>query len=58
VLVGYDFTRPISTTDLALVLPNNVEFQQFNPGDIARPEFAQARGTASAPPHRRLRSAR
>jgi outer membrane protein TolC len=42
VLVGYDFSRPISTTDLALVLPNNVEFQQFNPGDIPRrPEFAQ-----------------
>src|SRR5882762_4660749 len=42
VLVGYDFTRPISTTDLALVLPNNDEFQQFNPGDIPRrPEFAQ-----------------
>ena len=42
VLVGYDFTRPISTTDLALVLPNDNEFQQFNPGDIPRrPEFAQ-----------------
>jgi outer membrane protein TolC len=42
VLVGYDFSRPISTTDLALVLPNDNEFQQFNPGDIPRrPEFAQ-----------------
>jgi outer membrane protein TolC len=42
VLVGYDFSRPISTTDLALVLPNDSEFQQFNPGDIPRrPEFAQ-----------------
>jgi outer membrane protein TolC len=42
VLVGFDFTRPISTTDLALVLPNDDEFQQFNPGDIPRrPEFAQ-----------------
>ncbi|HMJ25781.1 MAG TPA: TolC family protein [Pyrinomonadaceae bacterium] len=42
VLVGYDFIRPISTTDLALVLPNDDEFQQFDPGDIPRrPEFAQ-----------------
>ena len=42
VLVGYDFTRPISTTDLALVLPEDTEFQQFNPSDISRrPEFAQ-----------------
>jgi outer membrane protein TolC len=42
VLVGYDFIRPISTSDLALVLPNDNEFQQFNPGDIPRrPEFAQ-----------------
>ncbi len=42
VLVGYDFTRPISTTDLALVLPDDTEFQQFNPSDISRrPEFAQ-----------------
>ena len=42
VLVGYDFTRPISTTDLALILPNDAELQQFNPTDISRrPEFAQ-----------------
>lgn len=42
VLVGYDFIRPISTTDLALVLPNDNEIQRFNPGDIPRrPEFAQ-----------------
>ena len=42
VLVGYDFIRPISTTDLALVLPNDDEFQQFNANDIPRrPEFAQ-----------------
>src|SRR6266404_1255280 len=41
VLVGYDFTRPISTTDLALVLPNDAEVQQFNPTDVSRrPEFA------------------
>jgi outer membrane protein TolC len=42
VLVGYDFSRPISTTDLALALPNDKEFQQFSPGDVSRrPEFAQ-----------------
>ena len=42
VLVGYDFTRPISTTDLALVLPNETELDQFNSGDVShRPEFAQ-----------------
>jgi outer membrane protein len=42
VLVGYDFTRAISTTDLALVLPDEAEFQQFNPTDISRrPEFTQ-----------------
>src|ERR1700686_2405316 len=42
VLVGYDFTKPISTTDLALILPNDAEFQQFNPTDVSRrPEFAQ-----------------
>src|SRR5438874_7730537 len=42
VLVGYDFTRPISTTDLALVLPDDTEFQQFTPADVSRrPEFAQ-----------------
>jgi outer membrane protein TolC len=42
VLVGYDFTRPISTTDLALVLPSDNEFQQFSSGDVSRrPEFAQ-----------------
>src|SRR5207253_7565380 len=42
VLVGYDFTRPISTTDLALILPNDAELQQFTPADVSRrPEFAQ-----------------
>ncbi len=41
-LVGYDFTRPISTTDLALVLPNDTDFQQFSFSDVSRrPEFAQ-----------------
>ena len=42
VLVGYDFTRSISTTDLALILPNEVELQQFNLADVSRrPEFTQ-----------------
>ncbi len=42
VLVGYDFTRPISTTDLALAAPVDSEFQQFKVNDISRrPEFAQ-----------------
>src|SRR5438128_2441335 len=30
VLVGYDFTRPISTTDLLLGVPVDLEFQQFH----------------------------
>ncbi len=42
VLVGYDFTRPITTTDLALNLPNDSELQHFSSNDISRrPEFAQ-----------------
>jgi outer membrane protein TolC len=42
VLVGYDFTSRISTTDLALVLPIDNEVQQFSPGDVSRrPEFTQ-----------------
>jgi outer membrane protein TolC len=42
VLVGYEFTRPISTTDLALAAPVDSEFQQFKVNDISRrPEFTQ-----------------
>ena len=42
VLVGYDFMRPISTTDLELALPRDSEYQQFKADDIARrPEFTQ-----------------
>ena len=42
VLVGYDFTRPISTTDLALAAPVDSEALQFKVTDISRrPEFAQ-----------------
>ena len=42
VLVGYEFTTPISTTDLALALPTDAEYQQFHEADISkRPEFIQ-----------------
>ena len=42
ILVGYDFSRPISTTELALAAPVDSEFQQFKVNDIPRrPEFAQ-----------------
>jgi outer membrane protein TolC len=42
VLVGYNFSRPISTIDLALALPSDTEYQQFKPEDVnRRPEFTQ-----------------
>jgi outer membrane protein TolC len=42
ILVGYDFTRTISTTDLALAAPVAAEVQQFKVSDISsRPEFTQ-----------------
>ena len=42
VLVGYDFTRPISTTDLALALPADDEYRQFKAEDVSRrPEFTR-----------------
>ncbi len=42
ILIGYDFIRPVRTTDLALELPNDSEFLQFKPDEIARrPEFLQ-----------------
>jgi outer membrane protein len=42
VLVGYDFARSISTTDLALALPLDSELQQFKAADVSRrPEFTQ-----------------
>jgi outer membrane protein TolC len=41
VLVGYEFARPISTTDLALAVPVDSEFQQFSTDGISRrPEFS------------------
>jgi outer membrane protein len=42
VLVGYDFERPLMTTELALALPTDSEYQQFKADDVTRrPEFTQ-----------------
>lgn len=42
VLVGYDFSRPIGTGDLALTLPADSDLQQVKVEDVARrPEFNQ-----------------
>jgi len=42
VFVGYEFSRPIVTTDLALALPVGSEYQQFKAEDVSRrPEFTQ-----------------
>lgn len=42
VLIGYEFTRPISTADLALTLPTDSEYQRFKAEDVVRrPEFTQ-----------------
>jgi outer membrane protein TolC len=42
VLVGYEFSRPIDTTDLALALPVDSEYRQFRAEDVSkRPEFTQ-----------------
>src|SRR5436853_1625916 len=52
VLVGYDFTRPISTTDLLLGVPVDLEFQQFHANDISRrPEFTQPEAQIRAAKH-------
>ena len=41
-LVGYEFSRPISTTDLSLAIPTDSEYQQFKAEDVThRPEFIQ-----------------
>mgnify|MGYP003693581273 CR=1 FL=1 len=40
--VGYEFTRPIVTNDLALAVPADSEYQQFKADDVSRrPEFTQ-----------------
>ena len=42
VFIGYDFTRQITTTDLALAIPTDAEYQQFKAEDVSRrPEFIQ-----------------
>lgn len=42
VFVGYDFSRPIATSDLALALPIASEAQQLKAEDVSRrPEFMQ-----------------
>jgi outer membrane protein TolC len=42
ILVGYEFSRPITTSDLALALPNDSDLAQFKPEDVShRPEFIQ-----------------
>lgn len=42
VLVGYDFERPISTTDLAVALPTSSEYLLFKAEDVSRrPELTQ-----------------
>ena len=42
VLVGYDFSKPIRTTDLGLALPLTSDSQQFKADDVSRrPEFMQ-----------------
>ena len=42
VLVGYEFSRPIVTTDLALAIPTTAEYEQFRADDVSRrAEFIQ-----------------
>jgi outer membrane protein TolC len=42
ILVGYDFTRPIGTSDLVITTPVDGEMQQFTVNDVTRrPEFRQ-----------------
>ena len=42
VFVGYEFSRPIDTSDLTLAIPVDAEFRQFKAEDVShRPEFIQ-----------------
>lgn len=42
VFVGYEFSRPLNTTDLELAIPIDSEYQQFRAEDVSRrPEFIQ-----------------
>jgi outer membrane protein TolC len=49
VFVGYEFSRPINTTDLALAIPVDSEYRQFRAEDVSRrPEFVQLEQEARA----------
>lgn len=42
VLIGYDFTRAVTTTDLAMLVPADNEVERFSADTISRrPEFSQ-----------------
>ncbi|HXT64014.1 MAG TPA: TolC family protein [Pyrinomonadaceae bacterium] len=42
VLVGYDFARSINTSELALTIPDETEYQRFRSEEVTRrPEFTQ-----------------
>ena len=42
VFVGYEFSRPINTTDLTLAIPVDSEYEQFQAAEVSRrPEFIQ-----------------
>jgi len=42
VFVGYEFSRPINTTDLSLEIPIESDYRQFKAEDVSRrPEFIQ-----------------
>ncbi|HEX3085188.1 MAG TPA: TolC family protein [Pyrinomonadaceae bacterium] len=42
VLIGYDLERPVATTELALALPTDSEYQKFKADEVTRrPEFTQ-----------------
>src|SRR6185503_10459588 len=52
VLIGYDFSRPVATTGLALALPAGSEYQQFKADDVSRrPEFMQLQQQLLAATH-------
>ena len=49
VFVGYEFSRPINTTDLGLAIPVDSEYQQFKADEVSRrPEFIQLEQQARA----------
>jgi outer membrane protein TolC len=49
VLLGFDFTRPLTTTDLLMAVPSDTQLAEFKPADIARrPEFVQLEASLQA----------